>query len=419
MAEKDKKPEIRFKGFGDDWKELRLGDIADITGGGTPSTNNLEYWNGDIDWYSPTEIGKEIYADGSSQKITALGLEKSSARILPADKTVLFSSRAGIGDMAILKRSGSTNQGFQSFVLKDGINPYFIYSAGHLIKEYALKHASGSTFLEISGKVLGNMHINIPSTYEQTEIGIFFKNLDQYLTLHQSKYNKLVNVKKAMLEKMFPQNGAYVPEIRFKGFTGNWEENKLEDLCSIITKQTGFDYTAVIKPSLLNKQIKNSYSFIQNKDFNGININLNTSFYIPKDIAETFPRILIDKPSILISISGKIGNVGFYQLQNKAFIGGAVGICKLINNSDGLLILYALLSDVGQGYFQSLTKASSHLNITVEDIRKITIQMPKSDEEKEKVGSFFKNLDDLLTLHKSELEKLRNIKKSMLEKMFV
>lgn len=196
-------PEIRFKGFSEVWKITKLKYISDIIGGGTPSTNIKEYWNGDIDWYSPTEIGYNVYAEGSVNKITSLGLEKSSAKILPKNRTVLFTSRAGIGDMAILKIDGATNQGFQSIVLKKGIDTYFIYSSGHLIKQYALKYASGSTFLEISGKQLGEMKLLLPTEKEQKKIGSYFQNLDSLISLQQQKIEKLKNIKKACLEKMF------------------------------------------------------------------------------------------------------------------------------------------------------------------------------------------------------------------------
>ena len=109
------------------WKQRKLSDIALIVGGGTPSTNNPEYWDGEIDWYAPAEINGQIYADYSARKITKLGLEKSSAKILPAGKTVLFTSRAGIGKTAILRRPAATNQGFQSLVLNDEIDTYFVY----------------------------------------------------------------------------------------------------------------------------------------------------------------------------------------------------------------------------------------------------------------------------------------------------
>ncbi|SER35587.1 type I restriction enzyme, S subunit [Granulicatella balaenopterae] len=165
-----------------------MGDeIADIVGGGTPSTSIEEYWDGDIDWYSPTEIGKSAYVGKSNKQITLLGLEKSSAKVLPPYKTILFTSRAGIGDMAILTKEAATNQGFQSLVVNEEYDPYFIYSLGFKIKRYALKMASGSTFLEISAKGLSKMKIACPSYEEQSCIGSFFSELDQLITLHQRK----------------------------------------------------------------------------------------------------------------------------------------------------------------------------------------------------------------------------------------
>lgn len=196
-------PEIRFKEFSGDWQEKKLGEICEIVGGGTPSTSVPKYWGGSIDWYSPTEIGSEVYANGSAKKITPLGLEKCSAKILPAKKTVLFTSRAGIGDMAILKRSGCTNQGFQSLVLCDNIDAYFIYSMGYLLKNYALKHASGSTFLEISNKQLKQMQIFLPKGEEQQKIGSYFRNLDNLIAKHATQLKKLKQLKSACLEKMF------------------------------------------------------------------------------------------------------------------------------------------------------------------------------------------------------------------------
>jgi len=202
-----------------------------------------------------------------------------------------------------------------------------------------------------------------------------------------------------MLYSMKNNNNCKKTQIIFKNFTSAWEQRKLDDMCLIVTKQTGFDYSATIKPSLLNEPNNNTYPFIQNKDFDGVNINYNTDFYIPKTVAEFFPKILIDRPSLLISISGKIGNVGLYVNNNKAFIGGAVGICKLKNQKDGLVTLYHLLSEAGQNYFSSLIKASSHSNITVEDIRKLPISIPENDDEKEMLGKFFTAIDNLITLH--------------------
>ena len=186
-------PEIRFPGFTDAWEQRKLGEVAKIVGGGTPSTSIPEYWNGDIDWYSPTEIGDSVYAEGSRKRITKSGFQACSATMLPAERTILFTSRAGIGNMAILRRSGCTNQGFQSLVVDDCNDTYFIYSMGDSIKEYAERNASGSTFLEISGKQLACMSTMVPSLSEQALIGSFFRDLDDLITLHQRKPDRVSN----------------------------------------------------------------------------------------------------------------------------------------------------------------------------------------------------------------------------------
>ena len=280
---------------------------------------------------------------------------------------------------------------------------------------------SGARFdrFTISSTQFMEMPIPYPMLDEQRKMGEYFDSLDHLITLHQRKCEQTKKLKKYMLQKMFPQNGAKVPEIRFDGFTYDWEQRKLDDMCEIITKQTGFDYSATIKPSLVTESSNDTYSFIQNKDFSGNEINLDTDFYIPIEVAERFPKILLDKPSLLISISGRIGNVGFYDLPHKSFIGGAVGICKLRNSQYGEFIVQELESDYGQNYFHSLIKASSHANITVEDIRNINILMPKDDCEQEKIASYFSHLDHLITLHQRKCDELKKMKKYMLQNMFI
>ncbi|HFI0567381.1 TPA: restriction endonuclease subunit S [Streptococcus suis] len=202
-AEGERVPKRRFPGFADDWELRKLGEVADIIGGGTPSTSNSEFWDGDIDWYTPAEIGEQIYVDGSERKITQLGLDKSSATLLPADKTILFTSRAGIGKTAILRSDATTNQGFQSIVVDNNTEPYFIFSMTDKIKNKAISVASGSTFAEISSRALGQLEFMFPSINEQKAIGTFFSTLDQQITLHQRKLEKLKNLKKALLNELF------------------------------------------------------------------------------------------------------------------------------------------------------------------------------------------------------------------------
>ena len=185
------------------WEQRKLGDVATIVGGGTPSTNNDAYWDGDIDWYSPAELGEQVYADRSVRRITQAGYDSCSATLLPAGKTILFTSRAGIGNTAILRRSACTNQGFQSLVVNDDTDVYFVYSMTDRIKKFAEQKASGSTFLEISGKGLAAGEFAFPSKDEQTAIGSMFKQLDHLITLHQRKLELLRNTKKSLLERMF------------------------------------------------------------------------------------------------------------------------------------------------------------------------------------------------------------------------
>lgn len=197
-------PEIRFAGFTDDWEQRKLGELAEIVGGGTPSTSVESYWDGDIDWYAPAEIGEQIYLKSSQRKITEEGLNKSSAKVLPVG-TVLFTSRAGIGKTAILLKEGCTNQGFQSIVPnKNKLDSYFIFTRSEELKRYGETVGAGSTFVEVSGKQMANMELMMPTTMdEQQKIGEYFSNLDNLITLHQRKYEELQKIKKFMLQNMF------------------------------------------------------------------------------------------------------------------------------------------------------------------------------------------------------------------------
>mgnify|MGYP000784707014 CR=1 FL=1 len=168
------------------WEQRKLGELAEIVGGGTPSTSMGSYWDGDIDWYAPAEIGEQIYLESSQRKITEKGLNKSSAKILPIG-TVLFTSRAGIGKTAILLKEGCTNQGFQSIVPnKEKLDSYFIFTRSEELKRYGETVGAGSTFAEVSGKQMADMELMMPkTTLEQQQIGEYFSKLDHLITLHR------------------------------------------------------------------------------------------------------------------------------------------------------------------------------------------------------------------------------------------
>lgn len=176
--------------FSIDWEQRKLGEVADIVGGGTPSTNVSNYWDGNIDWYAPAEISDQIFLSSSQRKITEKGYNNSSAKMLPIG-TVLFTSRAGIGKTAILSKKGCTNQGFQSIVPhKDELDSYFIFSRTDELKRYGEIVGAGSTFVEVSGKQMANIEMMMPKTIsEQKVIGAYFAKLDHLITLHQCKSN--------------------------------------------------------------------------------------------------------------------------------------------------------------------------------------------------------------------------------------
>ena len=196
-------PEMRLPGFTDTWEQRKLGELAEIVGGGTPSTSVESYWDGDIDWYAPAEIGEQIYLKSSQRKITEEGLNKSSAKVLPVG-TVLFTSRAGIGKIAILLKEGCTNQGFQSIVPnKDKLDSYFIFTRSEELKRYGETVGAGSTFVEVSGKQMANMELMMPTTMlEQKKIGAYFCTLDHLITLHQRKCDKYLSIKKGMMSDL-------------------------------------------------------------------------------------------------------------------------------------------------------------------------------------------------------------------------
>nr|WP_277380046.1 restriction endonuclease subunit S [Weissella paramesenteroides] len=167
------------------WEKRKLGELAIIQGGGTPSSINSDYWNGNINWFTPTEVSNTGYVKESARKITNLGLKKSSAKLLPKG-TVLMTSRAGVGDMGILTVPAATNQGFQSMIPNEEMPSYFLYSMQSFISKEANRLASGSTFSEISGKQVSKIVINVPSEKgEKVQIGKLFEQLNNLITVNQ------------------------------------------------------------------------------------------------------------------------------------------------------------------------------------------------------------------------------------------
>ena len=402
MEEKKQVPQIRFKGYVDAWEQRKLGDIADIVGGGTPSTSISEFWDGDIDWYAPAEIADQIYLASSQRKITEQGYNHSSAKLLPVG-TVLFTSRAGIGKTAILSRKGCTNQGFQSIVPhKDELDSYFIFSRTEELKRYGESVASGSTFAEVSGKQMANMELMMPKTLvEQKTIGQYFASIDNLITLHQRKYDKLVNIKKAMLEKMFPKNGSDVPEIRFKGFTDAWKQCKLGELALFNPKEElpdVFEYVdleSVVGTEMLahrTEEKKTAPSRAQRLAHTG------DLFY---QMVRPYQKnnYLFEKPD-----------------KHYVFSTGYAQMCPFV---DGYFLLSLVQNEQFVKNVLDNCTGTSYPAINANDLAEIEVFSPKNKREHCQIGTYFRNLDNLITLHQRKLEKFKNLKRSMLDKMFV
>ena len=391
MAEKQNTPEIRFEGFTDPWEQRKLGDVATIVGGGTPSTNNDAYWDGDIDWYSPAELGEQVYADRSVRRITQAGYDSCSATLLPAGKTILFTSRAGIGNTAILRRSACTNQGFQSLVVNDDTDVYFVYSMTDRIKKFAEQKASGSTFLEISGKGLAAGEFAFPSKDEQTAIGSMFKQLDHLITLHQRKHDKLCTVKKSMLDKMFPKPGETEPEIRFKGFTDPWEQRKLGEVAHrVIRKNEG-------NQSDLPLTISAQHGLVDQRDyFNSQVASRDMSGYYLLENGE----FAYNKSTSADSPWGAIKRLTKYE---KGCL-STLYICFRLDQGDPEFLVTYYETNRWHGAVQMIAAegARNHglLNIAPDDFFETALTLPCSTEEQRQIGCFFTQLNSLITLHR-------------------
>lgn len=190
-------PTLRFKQYHCPWSTYHLSDIAEVVGGGTPDTTVSSLWNGDIQWFTPTEVGHQKYVSKSARTITQLGLQKSSAKKLPAG-SILLSSRATIGECSIAQRECTTNQGFQNLIPKKDTNNEFLYYLAQTKKHHFIKYASGSTFLEISNSEIKKTKCTVPGTEEQTQIAAFLSALDDRIAVQNKIIEDLKVLKKEL-----------------------------------------------------------------------------------------------------------------------------------------------------------------------------------------------------------------------------
>lgn len=203
----------------EDWEIKEIRDIADIIGGGTPSSVNSKYWNGKINWFTPSEIGANKYAFESKRKITEEGYKNSSAKMLPVG-SILLTSRAGIGDTAILRVKASTNQGFQSLITKDNFYNEYVYYLIYTVKGELLSRASGSTFLEISPDKLKSIKLPLPPKREQAAIARALSDMDALIEAQ----------KKLIAKKRLIKQGAMQELLKPKK---HWESKRLGEVAEL------------------------------------------------------------------------------------------------------------------------------------------------------------------------------------------
>ncbi|TPH95575.1 restriction endonuclease subunit S, partial [Helicobacter pylori] len=280
------------------WQRVRLGDVAEIIGGGTPSTQITSFWNGSINWFTPTEIGITKYVYKSQRTITPLGLKKSSAKLLPIG-TILLTSRASIGDCAILKVAATTNQGFQSLIPLEKINNEFLYYLILTLKNKLLELASGSTFLEVSPNKIKNLLIPLPPLNEQIAIANILSDVDRYLYSLDALILKKESVKKALSFELLSQRK------RLKGFNQAWQKVRL----GTYKYRRGSFPQPYGNPQWYSD---NGMPFVQVYDV-GENFKLTqkTKQKISK-IAQPM-SVFVPKNSVIITLQGTIGRVALTQ----------------------------------------------------------------------------------------------------------
>ena len=180
----------------------RLGDVCSIIGGGTPDTTTAKFWDGGINWFTPSEIGKTKYVVSSVRSISYDGMLKSSAKLLPQN-TVLLTTRATLGEMSILHAEATTNQGFQSLIPSNELLAEYVYYLQVIIKPWCEKYASGNTFREISKSALSNCVIPVPDISIQNKIVRVLSGIDQHIERENDILDKLREQKKALLQQLF------------------------------------------------------------------------------------------------------------------------------------------------------------------------------------------------------------------------
>ena len=313
-------PHLRFPEFSGEWVTKSINDLAVVIGGGTPDTTVKSYWDGEIQWFTPSEIGKNKYVDSSLRTITEVGLNNSSAKLLPPN-TILLSSRATIGECSLSLRECATNQGFQCLVSKK-CNVDFLYYLIQTKKKDLIRKSCGSTFLEISANEVRKIQVSVPSDVEQQKIAELLSLIDERIATQNKIIEDLKKLKSAISKHLFARKDLLETTIC---------------LSNIATLKNGYafqsgKYNALGKWKILTITNVPGERYINDEDCNCI-INL------PNDIQD---HQVLKEGDILISLTGNVGRVslcknGDYLLNQRV---GLLQLSKNVNRE----FLYQILS---------------------------------------------------------------------------
>ena len=399
MTKKSDAPAIRFKGFSDAWEQRKLGEIGSVSMCRRIFKEQTSE-TGDIPFYKIGTFG----ADPDAFISRELFEEYKSKYPYPQKGDILISASGSIGRTV---EFAGNNEYFQDSNIvwlnhDERLSNPFLKCFYSVVKWAGIE---GSTIKRLYNDNILNTVICMPSVPEQKRIGLFFENLDNLITLHQRKFEKLTNVKKSMLEKMFPQNGSSYPEIRFKGFTDPWEQRKLGELGTITTGST---------PST---SIPDYYSDDGIVWVTPTDICENITFESARKLSDLGQQVgrVVPKNTILVTCIASIGkntmlgNTGSFNQQIN-------GLTPNEKECDPYFLLTE--SALWSAKMKSSAAAGTMQIVNRTEFSELKTWLPNLIEQ-QAISDFFRQLDNLITLHQRELEKLQNIKKSMLEKMFV
>ncbi|WP_457769342.1 restriction endonuclease subunit S [Leuconostoc mesenteroides] len=399
---KKKVPELRFKGFTDEWEQRKLEDEVRIVMGQSPNSEN--------------------YTDDPNDYILVQGnADMKNGRVLPRVWTTQVTKQAEKDDLILSVRAPVGDIGKTAYVVVIGRgvaaikgNEFIFQNLGKMKSDgYWTRYSTGSTFESINSTDIKEAIISVPAIEEQDKIGSFFKQLDNTIALHQRKLDLLKEQKKGYLQKMFPKNGAKVPELRFAGFADDWEERKLSDI-SNVTKLAGFEFTKYVRYQESGKIIA----------LRGLNVKngklvLDEVKYIDDSDFSKLNRSKLYKNDILLTYVGTVGELAIVPENDKYYLAPNVARIRLQDHVNSIFVCQMMNdSNFYNRIISPLIATSSQPALSMENVRKFQLLMPDYQEQ-EKIGSFFKLLDDTIALHQRKLDLLKEQKKGYLQKMFV